>query len=46
MHAALPCREVVAIASGHSPFLAVPEILAGRLLALGDDGTERATEGE
>ena len=33
MHSALPCREVVAIASGHSPFLSMPETLAERLLA-------------
>lgn len=32
MHAALPCREVVALASGHSPFLSMPTTLAERLL--------------
>jgi pimeloyl-ACP methyl ester carboxylesterase len=42
MHSALPCREVVAIASGHSPFLSMPETLAERLLAWGDDTTEPA----
>jgi pimeloyl-ACP methyl ester carboxylesterase len=36
MHAALPCREVVAIDSGHSPFLSMPEALARQLLAWGD----------
>jgi pimeloyl-ACP methyl ester carboxylesterase len=42
MHSALPCREVVAIASGHSPFLSMPETLAERLLAWGDDTTGTA----
>ena len=42
MHAALPCREVVAIASGHSPFLSIPATLAERLLAWADDTTRKA----
>ena len=42
MHSALPCREVVSIASGHSPFLSMPETLAERLLAWGDDTTGTA----
>jgi hypothetical protein len=36
MYAALPCREVVSIASGHSPFLSMPERLADRLLEFDD----------
>jgi hypothetical protein len=42
MHAALPCREVVTIASGHSPFLSIPATLAERLLAWADDTTRKA----
>ena len=34
MHAALPCRQVVAVDSGHSPFLSRPRELAERLIAL------------
>jgi hypothetical protein len=36
MHEALPCREVVSLTSGHSPFLSMPRPLAERLLAWGD----------
>jgi pimeloyl-ACP methyl ester carboxylesterase len=35
MHAALPCREVATIASGHSPFLSAPAALAELLLTWG-----------
>jgi pimeloyl-ACP methyl ester carboxylesterase len=42
MHAALPCREVVALASSHSPFLSMPGPLAEQLLAWGDDPTQPA----
>lgn len=35
MHTALPCREVVALASSHSPFLSMPAALAEQLLAWG-----------
>lgn len=37
MHAALPCREVAALASGHSPFLSMPGTLAERLLGWAND---------
>jgi pimeloyl-ACP methyl ester carboxylesterase len=39
MVAALPCREVVSIASSHSPFLSMPATLAGCLLAWADETT-------
>jgi pimeloyl-ACP methyl ester carboxylesterase len=42
MHAALPCREVVALASSHSPFLSMPATLAERLLSWADDTTGTA----
>lgn len=42
MHAALPCREVVALASSHSPFLSMPATLAEQLLAWADDPTRTA----
>lgn len=45
MHGALPCREVVGIPSGHSPFLSMPEALAERLLAWGDGGQATAPQG-
>lgn len=35
MQAALPCEEVVSLASGHSPFLSMPGELAETLLRLG-----------
>lgn len=34
MQAALPCREVISLDSGHSPFLSMPETLAGHLVEL------------
>jgi pimeloyl-ACP methyl ester carboxylesterase len=36
MQAALPCREVARLRSGHSPFLSMPGTLAERLIAWGD----------
>ena len=43
MQAGLPCRDVVSLASGHSPFLSMPRTLAGRLVdvATGTDDTVR-----
>jgi hypothetical protein len=40
MRERLPCREVVAIASGHSPFLSMPAALADILLVWAN-GAER-----
>lgn len=36
MHAALPCRRVVSLESGHSPFFSMPGTLAERLMDVGD----------
>jgi pimeloyl-ACP methyl ester carboxylesterase len=33
MQASLPCGEVVGVASGHSPFLSMPDVLARHLLS-------------
>lgn len=35
MQAALPCREVISLPSGHSPFLSMPRTLAEHLIRLG-----------
>jgi pimeloyl-ACP methyl ester carboxylesterase len=35
MQTALPCREVVSLEAGHSPFLSMPETLAMRLMDVG-----------
>lgn len=40
MHAALPCREVVSLEVGHSPFLSMPRTLADRLMDLGRHDVE------
>lgn len=37
MHGSLPCRDVIRLPSGHSPFLSMPEALAERLLAVSDE---------
>jgi len=45
MQAALPCREVVSLASGHSPFLSIPATLAEQLVRLGAPSLGRGSLG-
>lgn len=35
MYEALPCRAIVSLPSGHSPFLSIPDVLVERLLVAG-----------
>jgi pimeloyl-ACP methyl ester carboxylesterase len=46
MQAALPCRQVVSLASGHSPFLSMPGTLAEHLIRLGGPAVGGAGAGD
>jgi pimeloyl-ACP methyl ester carboxylesterase len=41
LQAALPCNPVVTLDSDHSPFLCMPGVLAGHLVAIADDFARR-----